>query len=79
MDWEVLRKLAGLLKAFSTLIWVVVTWICTYVKIHQAFRISLATNFVICVLYLNRKKKKRGREGGKHLSLGKHGKKSNSL
>lgn len=65
---KVTGKLAGLLKAFSTLTWVIFMWIGTYVRIHQAFRISMAMNFVTCVLSLNRKKKKRKKEGGKHLS-----------
>ena len=70
MDREGIGKLAGLLKAFSTLTWVMFMWIGTYVRIHQAFRISMAMNFVTCVLSLNRKKKKRRKEGGKHLFLG---------
>ena len=58
MDREGIGKLAGLLKAFSTLTWVMFMWIGTYVRIHQAFRISMAMNFVTCVLSLNRKKEK---------------------
>ena len=57
------REASWILKAFSTLTWVIFMWIGTYVRIHQAFRISIAVNFVTCVLALNRKKKKEKKGG----------------